>query len=73
MNAEPLEVRRQALVARIALQRVQLRSDVAAFGERAPVTTVVNLVRMAQVAAACWKVGQLAWRVASLAMRRKRR
>jgi hypothetical protein len=72
MAQENLETRRQALVSKIALQRLELRGNVADLRARAPVSGVVQLLRAAQVAIACWNVGGLAWRVAAAAFRGRR-
>jgi hypothetical protein len=70
MNIRELETRRLELVARTAVQRVEMRRHLDGLHWRGSVSTALVALRVATFVAKWWTVGRTAWRVAG-AMRRK--
>jgi hypothetical protein len=70
MNSRELETRRLALVARMALQRVQMRQHLGGLRRHGAVPATLVALRVVKLAVQWWAVGRLAWRLAA-AMRRK--
>jgi hypothetical protein len=70
MNSRELETRRLALVARIALQRLEMRQRLGGMRRHRAVPAALVALRVVKIAAQWWAVGRLAWRLVA-SMRRK--
>jgi hypothetical protein len=70
MNSRELETRRLALVARIGLQRVEMRQRLGGIRRHGAVPAALVALRVVKIAAQWWTVARLAWRLVAT-MRRK--